>query len=62
MLLTATPFTRFHSAGLVKELRRLPSKAALQLRSDAANVAASASSQAKGIERSLKRVAKQYGL
>lgn len=51
-----------HHAGLVKELRRLPSKAALQLRSDAANVAASASSQAKTVERSLKRVAKQYGL
>lgn len=59
--------SRVHSSGkaahgLVKELRQLPSKAALQLRSDAANVAASASSQSRAVERSLKRVAKQYGL
>lgn len=56
------PPPRLCPAGLVKELRQLPSKAALQLRSDAANVAASASSQSRAVERSLKRVAKQYGL
>lgn len=47
---------------LVTDLRQLPSKAALQLRSDAANTAAAASSQAKAVERSLRRVAKDYGI
>ncbi|PSC72249.1 Uncharacterized conserved UCP022280 [Micractinium conductrix] len=48
--------------GLVSELRQLPSKAALQLRSDAANAAAAAGSQAKAVEKALKHVAKSYGI
>lgn len=49
-------------AALVGELRQLPSKAALQLRSDAANVAATAGIQSKAVERSLRRVAREYGI
>jgi hypothetical protein len=49
-------------AGLVRDLRELPSKAALQLRSDAATAAATASGQAKVLDKALWRVAKQYGL
>jgi uncharacterized protein involved in exopolysaccharide biosynthesis len=48
-------------SGLIEDLRELPSKAALQLRSDSANAAAAASSQAKALDKSLRRLAKQYG-
>lgn len=48
-------------SGLIEDLRELPSKAALQLRSDSANAAAAASSQAKAVDKSLRRLAKQYG-
>ncbi|KAL4857290.1 RGS1-HXK1-interacting protein 1 [Chlorella vulgaris] len=50
------------SKSLVRDLRELPSKAALQLRSDAATAAATASGQAKVLDKALWRVAKQYGL
>ena len=49
-------------AGLIEELRQLPSKQALQLRSDAANIAASVGDQSKALDKALCRVAKQYGI
>ena len=49
-------------AALVRDLRELPSKAALQLRSDAANTAAVASNQSAAVQKFVKRIAKQYGI
>ncbi len=49
-------------AGLIIDLRELPSKQALQLRSDAANAADTINNQAKVLDKALRRVAKQYGL
>lgn len=49
-------------AGLITDLRELPSKQALQLRSDAANTANTVGNQAKVLDKALRRVAKQYGL
>lgn len=50
------------AATLVRDLRELPSKAALQLRSDAANTAAAAEGQAGAVAKAMKRLAKQYGI
>ncbi|EFN54813.1 hypothetical protein CHLNCDRAFT_134807 [Chlorella variabilis] len=47
---------------LITDLRELPSKQALQLRSDAANTANTVGNQAKVLDKALRRVAKQYGL
>jgi hypothetical protein len=47
---------------LVLDLRELPSKPALQLRSDAANAAAAMDGQAQQLDKALMRVAKKYGL
>lgn len=47
---------------LVRDLRELPSKAALQLRSDAANTAAVAGNQSAAVQKFVKRIAKQYGI
>lgn len=47
---------------LVRDLRELPSKAALQLRSDAANTAAVAGNQSAVVQKFVKRIAKQYGI
>lgn len=56
-----TPFFHPHPA-LVRDLRELPSKAALQLRSDAANTAAVASNQSAAVHKFVKRIAKAYGI
>ena len=47
---------------LVEDLRYLPSKAALQLRSEAATKAAAATQQRTQLERTLRRVAKEFGI
>ena len=49
-------------AALVDDLRQLPSQAAVQLRSDAAVVAASAKVQRAALDKALQRVAKDYGI
>ena len=49
-------------AALVRDLRELPSQAALALRSDAANVAAISGQQAATVERAAKRLAKEHGI
>ncbi|PRW57141.1 Uncharacterized conserved UCP022280 [Chlorella sorokiniana] len=59
--------SRVHSSSkaanaLVRDLRELPSKAALQLRSDAANTAAVAGNQSAAVQKFVKRIAKQYGI
>lgn len=49
-------------AALVRDLRELPSKQALQLRSDAATTAAALGSQRSAAAKLAQRLAKQYGI
>lgn len=53
---------RLPRTGLVRDLRELPSKQALQLRSDAATTAAALAGQQGAVAKMARRLAKQYGI
>lgn len=55
----ATPLPSTCPAGLVLDLREVPSKAALQLRSDVAQTLSTAQKQYNSVEKMVSRLAKQ---